>query len=54
MYDVEFDKDGGKRNKITFISWVPDDAGQYVSTIMCNRRTTGQERPLTDPIYSPA
>ena len=29
VYDVEFDKDGGKRNKITFISWVPDDAGQY-------------------------
>ncbi|CAE6458281.1 unnamed protein product [Rhizoctonia solani] len=26
VYDVEFEKDGGKRNKLTFISWSPDDA----------------------------
>lgn len=50
MYDVEFEKDGGKRNKITFISWVPDDAGQYVSEV----RAVGQSTPLTDPVYSPA
>jgi cofilin len=33
VYDVEYEADGGagKRNKITFISWVPDDAPQYVS-----------------------
>ncbi|KAI0030350.1 hypothetical protein K488DRAFT_87845 [Vararia minispora EC-137] len=26
VYDFEFEKDGGKRNKITFFSWSPDDA----------------------------
>ncbi|CAE6456248.1 unnamed protein product, partial [Rhizoctonia solani] len=26
VYDVEFEKDGGKRNKLTFVSWSPDDA----------------------------
>ena len=33
VYDVEYDAPGGegKRNKITFISYVPDDAAQYVS-----------------------
>lgn len=33
VFDVEYDAEGGegKRNKITFISWVPDDAPQYVS-----------------------
>jgi cofilin len=33
VYDVEYDAPGGegKRSKITFISWVPDDATQYVS-----------------------
>lgn len=33
VFDVEYDADGGegKRSKITFISWVPDDASQYVS-----------------------
>jgi cofilin len=33
VYDVEYDapNDGGKRAKITFIAWVPDDAGLYVS-----------------------
>jgi cofilin len=31
VYDVEYDLDeGGKRNKITFISWIPDDSPQYV------------------------
>lgn len=32
VFDVEYDADGGegKRSKITFISWVPDDAPQYV------------------------
>jgi len=30
VYDVDYDaEDGGKRTKITFISWVPDDAPQY-------------------------
>jgi len=30
VYDVEYETDGeGKRSKITFISWVPDDAPQY-------------------------
>jgi len=31
VYDVEYDAPNGegKRNKITFISWVPDDATQY-------------------------
>ncbi|KAK4501049.1 hypothetical protein PRZ48_006855 [Zasmidium cellare] len=31
VFDVEYDADGGegKRSKITFISWVPDDAPQY-------------------------
>jgi hypothetical protein len=33
VFDVEYEADGGegKRSKITFISWVPDDAPQYVS-----------------------
>jgi cofilin len=36
VYDVEYDAPGGegKRSKITFISWVPDDATQYVSTTL--------------------
>ncbi|KAM0721059.1 hypothetical protein Q7P37_003345 [Cladosporium fusiforme] len=29
VYDVEYDAGEGKRNKISFISWVPDDASQY-------------------------
>ncbi|KAF1346612.1 cofilin [Delphinella strobiligena] len=30
VYDVEYETEGeGKRSKITFISWVPDDAPQY-------------------------
>jgi len=31
VFDVEYDAPGGegKRNKITFISWCPDDAPQY-------------------------
>ncbi|CAK4033010.1 related to Cofilin [Lecanosticta acicola] len=31
VFDVEYEADGGegKRSKITFISWVPDDAPQY-------------------------
>ena len=34
VFDVEYEADGGegKRSKITFISWVPDDAPQYVRT----------------------
>jgi cofilin len=33
VYDVDYEAEGGagKRTKITFISWVPDDAPQYVS-----------------------
>lgn len=33
VFDVEYEAEGGegKRSKITFISWVPDDAPQYVS-----------------------
>ena len=33
VFDVDYDAAGGegKRSKITFISWVPDDAPQYVS-----------------------
>ena len=31
VFDVEYETAGeGKRSKITFISWVPDDAPQYV------------------------
>ncbi|KIM70447.1 hypothetical protein SCLCIDRAFT_1206578 [Scleroderma citrinum Foug A] len=26
VYDLEFEKDGAKRNKICFISWAPDNA----------------------------
>lgn len=35
VFDVEYEAEGGegKRSKITFISWVPDDAPQYVSVI---------------------
>ncbi|KAF2738656.1 actin depolymerizing protein [Polyplosphaeria fusca] len=30
VFDVEYDlEEGGKRNKITFISWIPDDSPQY-------------------------
>ncbi|WPH00818.1 Hypothetical protein R9X50_00364800 [Acrodontium crateriforme] len=29
VFDVEYDGGEGKRSKITFISWVPDDAPQY-------------------------
>lgn len=32
VFDVEYDAGEGKRNKITFISWVPDDAPQYVGS----------------------
>jgi hypothetical protein len=40
VYDVEYDAPGGegKRSKITFISWVPDDATQYVSIDSGNQR----------------
>jgi cofilin len=33
VFDVEYDAAGGegKRSKITFFSWCPDDAPQYVS-----------------------
>ena len=33
VYDVEYEAPGGEgtRTKITFISWCPDDAPQYVS-----------------------
>lgn len=33
VFDVEYQAPGGEgtRSKITFISWVPDDAPQYVS-----------------------
>jgi cofilin len=39
VFDIEYDLDSGegKRNKITFISWCPDDAPQYVSPF-CDRR----------------
>lgn len=45
VYDVEYDAEGGegKRSKITFISWVPDDAPQYVSPrapYCCDRGST--------------
>jgi len=32
VYDMEYDAPGGegKRSKITFIAWCPDDAAQYV------------------------
>ena len=32
VYDIEYDLDSGEgsRSKITFISWTPDDAPQYV------------------------
>lgn len=32
VFDVEYEAEGGegKRSKITFIAWVPDDAPQYV------------------------
>jgi cofilin len=38
VFDIEYDLESGegKRNKITFISWCPDDAPQYVSAF-CNR-----------------
>ncbi|KAI0789596.1 actin depolymerizing factor [Abortiporus biennis] len=26
VYDFEFEKDGGKRNKLVFVSWAPDNA----------------------------
>jgi cofilin len=33
VFDVEYELEGGEgmRSKITFISWNPDDAPQYVS-----------------------
>lgn len=39
VYDVNYEAAGGEgqRSKITFISWVPDDAGQYVSGIHLQR-----------------
>lgn len=35
VFDVEYDAEGGEgqRSKITFISWVPDDANLYVRTM---------------------
>ena len=50
MYDVEFDKGEGTRNKITFISWVPDDAGQYVSANTTIATPVGQNSTLTDTL----
>ena len=40
VFDVEYEAEGGegKRSKITFISWVPDDAPQYVSPDMESKR----------------
>lgn len=40
VFDVEYEAEGGggQRNKITFISWVPDDAPQYVSLLDGTRR----------------
>jgi cofilin len=36
VFDVEYELESGegKRNKITFISWCPDDAPQYVSCFL--------------------
>lgn len=41
VYDVEFDAPNGegKRSKITFISYVPDDAAQYVSATLLERKS---------------
>lgn len=35
VFDVEYELESGEgtRSKITFISWVPDDAAQYVSSL---------------------
>lgn len=34
VFDVQYDLESGEgtRNKITFFTWVPDDAPQYVSS----------------------
>lgn len=39
VFDLEYDAEGGegKRSKITFISWVPDDSPQYVSDALHGR-----------------
>ena len=52
VFDVEYDAEGGegKRSKITFISWVPDDAPQYVSQF----EMTWWQRICTDRTYSHA
>lgn len=45
VYDVEYDLPGGEgtRSKITFISWCPDDAPQYVSlNLLLGRSRRGE------------
>jgi cofilin len=55
VYDVDYDaEDGGKRTKITFISWVPDDAPQYVSPAFRTGSHCPHEAAMTDTESSTA
>lgn len=49
VFDVEYEHgDEGKRNKITFFSWCPDDAPQYVSLLrLFKRGPYGEHRPIS-------
>lgn len=42
VYDVEYELESGEgtRNKITFISWIPDDSPQYVSSRIMPQRSS--------------
>ena len=49
VYDVEYEAAGGagQRNKIAFLSFVPDDASQYVSILLMLRRSRHPTRPTS-------
>jgi hypothetical protein len=55
VFDIEYELDSGegKRNKITFISWCPDDAPQYVSLAptLCGRLETNRGVAEDDVLF---
>jgi cofilin len=52
VFDIEYDLESGegKRNKITFISWCPDDAPQYVSLTILRMWLSRSNSQLTKMI----
>jgi len=48
VFDVEYELESGEgsRSKITFISWTPDDAPQYVSACLGRTAMVGNGEPV--------